>query len=54
MRRINRQKRTPVQVPAGAGKKARAPQKKPAAKSFFGLLPDREIDTRALKDELRN
>ena len=45
---------TPVQVPADSGKKLRATRKKPAAKGFFGLLPDREIDTQALKDELRD
>jgi hypothetical protein len=44
----------PVQVPAGTGKKARATRKKPAAKGFFGLLPDWKIDTQALKDELRD
>jgi len=36
-------------VPAGAGKKSRVPGKKPAAKGFFGLLPDWKIDTQALK-----
>ena len=46
--------RTPVQVPAGTGKKSRATRKKPAAKGFFGLLPDWKIDTQALKDELRD
>ena len=45
---------TPVQVPAGAVKKTRAVRKKPAAKGFFGLLPDWTIDTQALKDELRD
>jgi hypothetical protein len=45
---------TPVQVPAGTGKKARAAKKKPAVKGFFGLLPDWKIDTQALKDELRD
>lgn len=45
---------TTVQVPAGAGKKSRAPGKKPASKGFFGLLPDWKIDTQALKDELRD
>ena len=45
---------TPVQVPAGTGKKSRATRKKPAAKGFFGLLPDWKIDTQALKDELRD
>ena len=45
---------TPVQVPAGTGKKARAQGKKPVAKGFFGLLPDWKIDTQALKDELRD
>jgi hypothetical protein len=45
---------TLVQVPAGAGKKSRATRKKPAAKGFFGLLPDWKIDTQALKDELRD
>jgi len=44
----------PVQVPAGTGKNPRALRKKPAAKGFFGLLPNREIDTRAHKDELRD
>jgi hypothetical protein len=41
-------------VPAGTGKKSRAARKKPAAKGFFGLLPDWKIDTQALKDELRD
>jgi hypothetical protein len=45
---------TPVQVPAGTGKKSRAIGKKPVAKGFFGLLPDWTIDTQALKDELRD
>lgn len=31
---------TPVHVPADTEKKARAAKKKPAAKGFFGLLPD--------------
>jgi hypothetical protein len=53
-RRISRQNRKPVQVPAGTGKKSRAPWKKPTAKGFFGLLPDWKIDTQALKDELRD
>jgi hypothetical protein len=54
MRRINRQNRTPVQVPAGTGKKPRATRKKPAVKGFFGLLPDWKMNTQALKDELRD
>jgi hypothetical protein len=45
---------TPVQVPAGTGKKVRAAKKKSAVKGFFGLLPDWKIDTQALKDELRD
>ncbi len=45
---------TPVQVPAGTGKKARVTRKKHPAKGFFGLLPDWKIDTQALKDELRD
>jgi len=44
----------PVQVPAGTGKQSRTTRKKPAAKGFFGLLPDWKINTRALKDELRD
>ncbi len=44
----------PVQVPAGAGKKTRIAKKKPAAKGFFGLLPDWNIDTQAFRDELRD
>jgi hypothetical protein len=43
-----------VKVPAGAGKKLRATRKKPAAKGFFGLLPDWTIDTQAFRDELRD
>jgi hypothetical protein len=54
MRRTDRQNQAPVQVPAGAGKKSRAPRKKPAAKGFFGMLPDWKIDTQALKDESRD
>ncbi|MCX6690945.1 MAG: hypothetical protein PHF57_11225 [Methanoregula sp.] len=45
---------TPVQVPAGTGKKARAAKKKTTAKGFFGLLPDWKIDTQAFRDELRD
>ena len=45
---------SPVQVPAGTGKKVRAARKKPALKGFFGLLPDWKIDTQALKDEMRD
>jgi hypothetical protein len=45
---------SPLKVPAGAGKKSRVTRKKPAAKGFFGLLPDWKIDTQALKDELRD
>jgi len=44
----------PVQVPAGTEIKTRGTKKKPAAKGFFGLLPDWKIDTQALKDELRD
>jgi hypothetical protein len=43
----------PEKIPASNGKKARAAKKKPAAKGFFGLLPDWKIDTQELKDELR-
>jgi len=45
---------TPVQVPAGAGKKIRTPRKKSPVNGFFGLLSDWKIDTQALKDELRD
>jgi len=45
---------TAIQVPAGTGKTARATKKKPAAKGFFGLLPDWKIDTQAFRDELRD
>jgi len=45
---------TPVQVPAGTGKKVRAAKKKSAVKGFFGLLPDWKIDTQALKDALHD
>ena len=45
---------TPVQVHTGIGKTAGATKKKPAAKGFFGLLPDWKIETQALKDELRD
>jgi hypothetical protein len=45
---------TPIQVPAGTGKKTRAAKKKTAMKGFFGLLPDWNIDTQAFMDELRD
>jgi hypothetical protein len=45
---------SPVQVPAGSGKKSRAMKKKSPVNGFFGLLPDWKIDTQALKDELRD
>jgi len=45
---------SPVQVPAGAGKKIRTTRKKSTVNGFFGLLPDWKIDTQALKDELRD
>jgi hypothetical protein len=51
---IMEKNQTPVQVPADTGKKSRATRKKPAAKGFFGLLPDWKIDTQELKDELRD
>lgn len=44
----------PVQVPAGAGKKAKVPKKRSPEKGFFGLLPDWKIDTQAFRDELRD
>jgi len=43
-----------VQVTPDTEKKVRGSKKKPAAKGFFGLLPDWKIDTQALKDELRD
>ncbi len=54
MRHIDGQNLTPVQIPVGATKKTRVTRKKPAAKGFFGLLPDWEIDTQAFKDESRD
>jgi len=45
---------TPVQVPAGAGKKFRVTRRKTVVKGFFGLLPDWKTDTQAIKDELRD